>query len=132
MTNQALASKIGEAIKSIPAQDLSRILTAFAEARSEIAKSNVEIARIEASRDVLVLELTSRYGAIRAAMDALFAERRAALESHFAVIDHGIASNDRSLIVAGMTAVGDIVRSSPFDDLSRFGQLLNSGETIEI
>lgn len=132
MSQDELAKKFEAATKHIPAADVARVLKTFAEARVELAKTARDITRIEAKRDVLITEMQLKYGLIHAALGEIFAERRAALDQHFEIIERGMANNDRELVVAGLNGVANIVSSSPFADLDRLGQLLNSGQTIEI
>lgn len=132
MSKAELAEKLTAASKHIPTQDVMRILTAFAEARVELAKTERDIVKIEATREVLVAELRLKHEVIHAALGQIFGERRYALDQPFALIERGMASNDRELIIAGLNGVGNIVSSSPFADLDKLGRLLESGTKIEI
>lgn len=132
MNKQQIAAKLAAASKHLPRQDVARVLTAFAQASSQIAQSQQNVVLIEAQRDLLVAELNLKFGVIHAAIGAIFSERRAALDAHFAVIQDGIKRNDRERILAGMDAVGQIVKGSPFADLNELAQLLKSNIEIKI
>jgi hypothetical protein len=132
MSKDELVNRLAAAARHIPTADVARVLKTFAHARVELAKTERDIIKIEATRDMLIAEMNLKYGVIQAALGEIFAERRGALDRHFKVIERGLESNDRDLIVAGLTGVANIVGSSPFADLDRLGQLLNSGSSIEI
>lgn len=132
MKPDVIIQRLQGAARYLPAADLTRVLRSLAEMRTEQARTEREIAKIEATRDVLIAELQLKYGLIHAALSEIFDERRAAMEKHFAIIDRGIATNDRALIVAGLNGVASIVNTSPFADFDKLGKLLESGGTIEI
>lgn len=130
--NKQQVAKLAAAAKHMPTPDIARVLVAFAQAGSQLAQSQQNVKLIESQRALLIAELNHRCGAIHAALGAVFAERRAALDSHFSVIQQGMKANDRELILAGMNAVGEIVSSSPFVDLDNLSKLLESNAEIEI
>lgn len=132
MNKEEIARRLEAAAEHIPAADVARVLEAFARARVELAQTERDIIRIEATRDVLIAEMQMRHSLIHEALGAVFAERRDALDRHFEIIERGMEREDRELVVAGLNGVANIVTSSPFADLDKLGRLLDRGETIEI
>jgi len=132
MNTEEIARRLDAAAEHIPAADVAKVLDTFAQARVELAQTERDIVRIEATRDLLITEMQMRYGLIHKALGAVFAERREALDRHFEIIERGMESEDRQLVVAGLNGVANIVSSSPFSDLDKLGRLLDSGGTIEI
>ena len=121
-----------ELLKHLPREDVLAFFKLMAEVRRDLAETERDIRRIDARRDVLLAQIQSRHLLLEQAMGHIFAERRAVIEKHFSVIDHGIQKGDRDIINTGLGGLADLVCSNPFQDLAALSSSLNSGETIEI
>ncbi len=121
-----------ELLKHLPREDVLAFFKLLAEVRRDIAETERDIRRIDARRDVLLAQIQSRHLLLEQAMGHIFSERRAVIEKHFSVIDHGIQTGDREVINTGLGGLADLVCSNPFQDLAALAGKLNGGETIEI
>jgi hypothetical protein len=129
--NRALA-KLDGISKIMPAADALAFFNSLMEAYREEQNLRRDLARIEAMKDVVLTEITKRYELYHGVFDKIFDERKQAIDCHFDVIDRGIASNDRALIIQGLQGLSTIVSSSPFANLQELSKLLESGRKVEI
>jgi len=93
----------------------------------EITRSKVEIRRIDAMENYLITKLTYQYDIYHKLLAATFAERGKTIEKHFTVIDMGIKTSDRELILGGLHSLASIVKESPFTNFERFSAAFNAG-----
>lgn len=130
--NTPLMHKLSEVSHLIPTQDVAACLKAISEARSEEARTRVEMEKVRASRDVALAAIVAKHDLYRRVFDYIFEERRDAIQKHFEIIDRGIASDNQELILGGLRGLGQIVASSPFTDLKALSEVLEGDKPIEI
>ena len=80
----------------------------------------------------MLTEIAKRYELYHRVFDKIFEERSGAIDRHFDIIDRGIASGDKELIVHGLEGLSRIVSASPFANIQELSKLLESGRTIEL
>ena len=129
--NSAL-SALGGISKIMPAADALSFFNSLTEAYREEQSLRRDLAKIEAMKDVVLTEITKRYDLYHQVFDRIFDERKGAIDRHFDIIDRGIATNDKELIIHGLQGLSTIVSSSPFANLQELSNLLESGRKIEI
>jgi hypothetical protein len=125
-------AKVNEIAKYMPAADVLTFFNNLLEAHREEQTTQREIARIAAVKDVVLAEITNRYQLYRTVFDRIFDERKEAIDRHFDIIDRGIATSDKQLVLAGLDGLSRIVSSSPFANIQELSKLLESGKRIEI
>jgi hypothetical protein len=125
-------TKLNEITKYVPGADVFAFFNNLLEAHKEEQKTQREIARIAAVKDVVLAEITNRYQLYRTVFDRIFDERKEAIDRHFDIIDRGIAGGDKQLILAGLEGLSRIVSSSPFANIQELSKLLESGKKIEL
>ena len=118
--------------KYMPVGDALNFFNGLLEAYREEQSLRRDLAKIQATRDVVLTEITNRYELYHRVFDQVFDERKSAIDRHFEVIDRGIAANDKDLIIHGLQGLSTIVSSSPFANLQELSRLLESGGKIEI
>jgi hypothetical protein len=91
-----------------------------------------DLAEIEAKRDLLIAEVTRRYELYQSVFDNIFAERKGAVDKHFELVERGIATNNKELIVHGLEGISIIVANSPFANIQELSKLMESGQRVEI
>jgi biopolymer transport protein ExbB/TolQ len=107
-------------------------LTEIYRHRADIAKSEVEIKTLEVKEKVLLTEIHLKYETYNKIFKAIFDERKDAITKSFDIIDKGLADDDKDLISMGLSSLSTIVASSPFSNLKRLSDTLESGGSIEI
>jgi DNA-binding transcriptional regulator YiaG len=95
---------------------------------AEITKR--EIAKYEHIERVKIKEIQEKYSLMRAVFGELFAERRAAINKDFEVIDKGLRENDYTLIEKGLNSLSQVVTASPFADIVSFHKMLESDDQV--
>jgi hypothetical protein len=125
-------NKFDVASKVIPSADVFQFFTQLTEAYKENQITQRDLAKIQATKEVLLTEITLKYELYRSVFDKIFTERDTAIKKFFSVIDLGIENNDRELISAGLQSLSKVVSSSPFTDLSQLSKALGSNNIIEI
>jgi hypothetical protein len=81
---------------------------------------------------LLIAEVTRRYELYEAVFDKIFAERKGAVDRYFALVDRGIKTDNKELILSGLQGVSAIVCSSPFTNIQELAKLMESGQRIEV
>jgi hypothetical protein len=104
--------------------DIPRFFELLLEARKESETTKREGKKYEAIRDVMVQEISGRYGFYQYCFSQIFAERRGVILKDFEVIDKGMKENNRDLISAGLAALAQVVSSSPLKEMEKFRSFL--------
>ncbi|MBE5103314.1 hypothetical protein [Priestia aryabhattai] len=132
-TNQlAFMDKIKETASILPSTDVIKFIKVLGEAYTENQITEREIAKIHAQREVLLSEIRRKYDLYEKVFEQIFSERKVAIHKSFEVIDIGLETNDRELIVSGLHSLSKVVSSSPFTDLQKLSSALESNNIIEI
>ncbi|MFC7371108.1 hypothetical protein ACFQPF_05415 [Fictibacillus iocasae] len=125
-------SKLNKVSAIIPAADVLSFVEKLAEAYKEHKMTERELARIEATRDILMTEMAKKYELYHKVFDQIFEERRIAVGKTFAIIDKGLADGNKELVSMGLNSLSTIVSTSPFADFKQLSGLLEGGGVIEI
>lgn len=91
-----------------------------------------DMAGIEAKKELLIKDMTSKYELYHKVFDKIFDERGLAIEKSFDIIDKGLEDNDKEMISMGLKSLSTVVASSPFGNLSELSGLLEGSGIIEI
>jgi len=126
------AKKLGEVSDIIPAPDVLRFFNVLTEAYTEGQATKLELAKLEAQKEIAMLEIKSKYELYHKVFDAIFDERRAAIGKSFDIIDRGLANGDKDLISIGMKSLSTIISSSPFANFQQLSNMLEGNTIIEI
>lgn len=132
MKRSTAIERVSSLGKLVPREDVTAALVLVTQAANEAARSFVEVTRIQAQRDLKMVEIREKHDVYRRVFDQLFSERRDAIAKHFEVIDTGIAANNPELVLGGLRGLGQIVAASPFTDLQLLAQVLDGREKLEI
>jgi hypothetical protein len=124
--------KLEVASNVIPAPDVLRFFNVLTEAYKEGQVTKLELAKLEAQKEVALLEIKNKYELYHKVFDSIFDERRAAINKSFDIIDRGLAAGDKELISMGMKSLSTIVSSSPFANFQQLSNLLEGNTIIEI
>jgi hypothetical protein len=126
------AKKLGEVSDLIPAPDVLKFFNVLTEAYKEGQATKLELAKLEAQKEIAMLEIKNKYELYHKVFDAIFDERRAAIGKSFDIIDRGLATGDKELISMGMKSLSTIVSSSPFANFQQLSNMLEGNTIIEI
>ncbi|WP_176544940.1 hypothetical protein [Priestia megaterium] len=132
-TNQlAFMDRIKETTSILPSKDVIKFIKVLGEAYTENQITERELAKIQAQREVLLTEIRRKYDLYEKVFEQIFSERKMAIHKSFEVIDMGLETNNRELIVSGLQNLSKVVSSSPFTDLQKLSNALESNNVIEI
>ncbi|CAM3420772.1 MULTISPECIES: hypothetical protein [Paenibacillus] len=127
-----LVEKINQVTDIIPAADIFSFFNQLTEAYNQSQSTKVELARIEAMKESVLLEIQNKYDLYHKVFDQIFDERRTAINKSFDLIDKGLDSGDKELVSIGMQGLSKIVSSSPFANIEQLSNMLNGNKIIEI
>jgi hypothetical protein len=116
----------------MPAPDVLAFFDNLVSAFREEQQTQRDLAEIGAKRDLLIAEVTRRYELYQSVFDSIFAERKDTVDKHFELVERGIATNNKELIVHGLQGISTIVASSPFANIQELSKLMESGQRVEI
>ena len=119
-------------INELPEPDVLAFFKNIIEAFKEEQITKREIAKIDATKEVLLTEIKSRYTLYHRLFDKIFDERKVAINKYFDVIDKGVASNNNDVILQGLSGLSKIVTTSPFTDLNTLSNLLEGNKKLEL
>jgi hypothetical protein len=129
---QKVSTKLEGISNIIPAPDVLRFFNVLTEAYKENQITRLELAKLEAQKEVALLEIKNKYELYHKVFDAIFDERKIAIQKSFDIIDRGLDSGDKELISMGMQGLSKIVSSSPFANFQQLSNMLESQTIIEI
>ncbi|MCT1398481.1 hypothetical protein M4D81_05615 [Paenibacillus sp. p3-SID867] len=130
--NYQLVEKINQVTNIIPAADVFSFFNQLTDAYNQSQSTKVELARIEAIKESVLLEIQNKYDLYHKVFDQIFDERRTAINKSFDLIDKGLDSGDKELVSIGMQGLSKIVSSSPFANMEQLSNMLNGNKIIEI
>lgn len=131
MPRHEVLSRLRQAAEIVPEADVFAVLRSLTEAYKEHQATEREIARIDANKEVALDHIRKKHDLYREAFCRIFDERRDIITRHFALIDKGIASNDRDLMLQGLQGLGEIVAASPFANFRELAQILEGERPLE-
>lgn len=128
----AAVELVDQASQFLPTADPFRLIREVAAAFQDCAASQVEIARIQATRDAIIAEIHRRYDLLDAAIGHIFNERSQALEATLALVRQGVEQNRNDLISQGLAGVATVITTSPFANFGELARGLSRGEKVEL
>jgi hypothetical protein len=132
-SKKALRGEVVQAVGNLlPSADVLSFFSNLVEAFREDRQVQREMASIDARRQVLIAEISGRYELYQSIFDRIFAERKDAVDMQFELVERGIQSNNKELIVHGLQGISAIVSSSPFANIQELAKSMESGSNIEI
>ena len=108
----------------IPAGEIPRLFDMLVECRKETEITRREEKRYDAMKEVMIRELTGKYGFYEFLFSKIFSERQEIIKKDFQIIDEGMKKNNRELINAGIAGLSQIVASSPIEDMDKLRRML--------
>ena len=123
------AKGISEIVKQaspIPAEEIPRLFEMLVECKKEAEMTKREIKKIDSMKEVMIREITGKYSFYESLFSRIFAERQDAIKKDFEIIDEGMKRNDRELIAAGVSALSQVVASSPITDMDKLRGMLEN------
>lgn len=97
----------------------------IADVYSESQRLNAQIEFTKENTKVQLANIAAKYLTAKNVIEEIFAERKGALSAHYKVLDEGIRSGDKDLIVKAMREISNVVVSSPLEDLNSFIERYN-------
>jgi len=129
VVGKVIDSKI---VENMPTGDALKFFNSLAEAYKEDQITKRELAKVEATKKVLLTEIKEKYAFYREVFDKIFQERKTIIEKNFELIDKGIQSNNNEIILKGIEALNQVVSSSPFANIGALKNALENNKQIEI
>ena len=83
------------------------------------------IALIQASTAVELKKIASQYELCQNVLQGVFGQRQEALAAHYEVLEKALEGDDRTLIIASLRGISEIVISNPLDSYSKFIEAWN-------
>lgn len=83
------------------------------------------IALIQASTAVELKKIASQYELCQNVLQGVFEQRQEALAAHYEVLEKALEGDDRTLIIASLRGISEIVISNPFESYSKFIEAWN-------
>lgn len=113
-------AKVVRAIDPISA--LRGIVEGYFAYATTVEREATKREEIWASRDTSLAEIDAQRRILMEYLQLTFAERAAAFEALFTVVDQGLAAKDPSMVVAGVKGIVDLAQISPFGALADLEQ----------
>lgn len=127
-----IIEKVNQLTDIIPATDIFNFFNQLTDAYNQSQATKVELARLEAMKEAVLLEIQNKYDIYHQVFDHIFDERKITINKSFDIIDKGLNSGDKELITIGMQSLSKIVSSSPFANMEQLSNMLESNKIIEI
>ena len=119
--------ELSEILKSatpIPAEEIPRLFKLLQGCRKESEITQREVKKYDAMKEVMIREITGKYAFYEFLFSKIFAERAEAIKKDFEIIDRGMKQNNRDLVATGVSALSQIVASSPITDMEKLRNML--------
>lgn len=124
--------KLDSVTEIMPAPDVLNLFHKLTDAYSESQNTKRDLAKIQAQKEVMILEIEKKYDLYHHVFDRIFTERGVAITKSFEIIDQGLSSGDKDLISMGLQSLSKIVSSSPFANFQQLSNMLEGNQIIEI
>lgn len=118
--------------KILPPTDIMSTFKMLMEIKRENDEVKKEIKKIEATKELLIHEMTLKFDLYHKVFGQIFDERKQSINKSFEIIDRGLKENDKDLISMGLNSLSQVVSASPFSNLAELSKLLEGGGRIEI
>lgn len=137
MLDSKVVTKVAKKIPQktpIPIDPLQAVgaISDILEAYKENQRAKIEIAAINAKKEVLIEDIKQRYDFYKYVFDNVFSERRKHMEKCFEIIDKGIKENNENYVSVGLENLSKVVSSSPIADAIALKNYVESGGKIEL
>lgn len=132
MKKDSRLAKLNVVSQFMPSAEVLSFFNKLLEAHQEYQRTDREVARISAVKEVILTDIARRCEMYHVIFDKIFDERKVVIDKHFDLIDRGVASDDKQLVLAGIEGLSRIVASSPFANIHELSKLLESDRKIEI
>jgi hypothetical protein len=119
-----MAPAAGPILQALSPLDLLR---AYTELKTVELQEQTKILAIRAQRDIAVKRLRLQRKLILEVCEKVFAERRAALEKLFDLLDKSVEAKDEKGLDASLRGIAAIVTSSPFMGFAEFEKVMQGG-----
>lgn len=129
---EKLKKSLPKGLNILEATNVIGQLTEIAKHRADIAQSKKEIEFLKVKENILITEMEKKYELYNKVFTTIFHERSTSINKSLDIIDKGLKENDKDLISMGLNSLATVVSSSPFSNLSELGNLLESGNQIEL
>lgn len=97
----------------------------IADVYSESQRLNAQVEIVKEKSKIQIANIAAKYLTTKTIIEEVFSERRVALSAHYKVLDEGIRSGDKDLIVKAMHEISTVVVSSPLEDINSFIERYN-------
>lgn len=84
-----------------------------------------DIALIQASTAIELKRIASQYELCQNVLQGVFGQRQEALMAHYEVLEKALEGDDRTLIIASLRGISEIVVSNPLESYSKFIEAWN-------
>lgn len=129
---QKAAKDLEKVSALIPAPEVLKFFIILTEAYKESQTTKLDLAKLEAQKEIALLEIKNKYELYHKVFDYIFDERKIAINKSFDIIDRGLSSGDKDMISIGMQSLSKIVSSSPFANFQQLSNALEGNTIIEI
>lgn len=92
---------------------------------SESQRLNAQIEITREMSKVEIARITAKFLNTKQLIEETFKERRFALNGYYEVLQKGMAENNSDLILAAMRDIGNVVVTSPLQDIKEFAKIFN-------
>jgi predicted adenine nucleotide alpha hydrolase (AANH) superfamily ATPase len=119
-------SRILKNAAPIPAEEIPRLFNLLLECRKESEITQRELKKLESMKDVMIQEITGKYQFYEFFFSKIFAERQETIRKDFEIIDKGMRENNRDMVSTGVSALSQVVASSPFTDMEKLKKVIEA------
>ncbi|MFZ2511967.1 MAG: hypothetical protein WAW85_12880 [Gordonia sp. (in: high G+C Gram-positive bacteria)] len=123
----AVAGAAGKGGGVVPAaagfQALTNLVAAAQDCVVTMAQEQTKQSRLAAYRDTEVAKIRAAESVLKKYFDETFAERRANIDGLFERLDRALEAGDSTQVGQMVTAVVDLAKSSPLNDLGDLSQI---------
>lgn len=132
LSKTEVLKKLDKVTEIIPSADVLSFFDNLLEAYKEHQVTKRDIARVNAQKDILLLNIKEKYALYHKVFDRIFEERQQSIDKFFEVIDKGIRDNDKDLLSSGLYSLSKLVSTSPFANINDLRQSMDGNKIIEI
>ena len=103
----------------------------FADVYAESQRLNAQVEITKEMSKVELARISSTFLNTRLLIQETFKERRFGLDAYYQALEKGLAENNQEMIISAMTQIGQVVTSSPLEDIKEFAKAVaNKDKTI--
>lgn len=106
--------------------NIGGLASKVADAYVESKRINANIKALRITTSAVVRMHADQILHARECLTMVFAERSAALNKHYSVLDKALKSDDRELIIASLQGISSIVVANPLDKIGEYVRALNN------